>query len=248
MTAQSVRVLPRPGARRRLRATTLAGGLIAIAVLVLAGCANSSGGGQAAQSSAPGHTARPQSASSPSSSQQTTAAVKPGTKSGTVVRKFVPYTSSGAPVAGVTARRSGSCFTASIVVPRRNSYRCLAGNALLDPCFAKARSAKTLACFTAPWSKVTQLRLTKSLASSVPDPTPTHVTRPWAIALSGGVRCVAGSGTAEVKQGVAMTYTCANGGVAGLVQSPTTHRKALYAPHGKPARRVAVTVEWVTSA
>lgn len=261
MAAQFVGDPMRPGPRRRLRAVVVAAGVIVLGALVLAGCAAGSGtqrsGTQrsgvqrsAVVPAAARTSPAPLSSSSSSRAGQAVATSKPGTSPRTTVRRFVPYTSSGAPVAGVTARRSGSCFTASVVVSRPNAYRCLAGNALLDPCFATSRSSTILACFSAPWSTVTRLRLTKPLASSVANPNPTHVNMPWALQLSGGVRCVAGSGTATVKQGVAMTYACAGGGTAGLVRSVRAQRgpvRALYAPSGKTARRVPVSVEWVTS-
>jgi hypothetical protein len=210
----------------RLRATTV---VIASAVL-LAGCA---GGAHAPDAGVQG-------------GHRTD--VVPTGANVTVLRTFTPFGPDGAPAAGVAAHRSGSCFTNSITVAKRNAYRCFAGNDLLDPCFARSRAAKNVFCYANPWSKATRLRLTKPLGSTVGSTKPLRVTRPWAIRLHGGLRCIATGGTTDVVRGVALSYRCGNAGTAGLhpVHHPGRHaqRTALFSGRSGALHDVDVAVEW----
>ena len=162
----------------------------------------------------------------------------------TVMRTFTPFSPDGAPAAGVAAHRSGSCFTTSITVARHNTYRCLAGNDLLDPCFARSRSAENVFCYASPWSKATRLHLTKSLASTVHSTTPLRVTRAWAIGLSGGRRCIATGGTTEVARGVPLSYRCGSAGSAGVHPSHHAVRTALFSGRNGALHDVDIAVEW----
>lgn len=213
---------------RRLRATTVVA-LVGIAfALVLAGCAGSEG--------------TPQTSSQPSGHGTThvSTVVRAGGNVATQMRTFTPFRPGGAPASGVAAHRSGSCFTTSITVATHDAYRCLAGNALLDPCFARSDSAHVLFCYSAPWSAATRLHLTKPL------PGETHqlrVTFPWAIQLAGNVRCIASGGTTEMKRGIPLSYQCGTG-EAGLYPSHAALRKALFSGHNGSLHDVNVAVEW----
>ena len=69
------------------------------------------------------------------------------------------------------------------------------------------------------------------------------VTRPWAIELAGGQRCVVTNGTAPVARGVSLGYLCTDG-AAGLRQTTAKSMSALYrATDGAIAAR-AVLVAW----
>lgn len=206
---------------RRLRATTL---VIAFA-LILAGCARS---------------AETPQVSSHGTHQSTV--VSAGTN-GTAMRTFVPFGPDGAPTAGVAAHRSGKCFTTSIMVSTRDAYRCLAGNMLLDPCFALTHNARTLYCYSAPWSKATRLHLTKSLARTVGATKPLRVSLPWAIRLSGGVRCIESGGTTDVVRHIPLSYQCRTGS-AGLYRSHAAVQKALFSGRNGALHNVTVAVEW----
>ena len=206
----------------RLRAATT----VIASVLLLAGCAG--------QSHTPGAGVQ----------GGHRATVVPAGVSVTVMRTFTPFSPDGAPAAGVAAHRSGSCFTTSITVARRNAYRCLAGNDLLDPCFARSRAAKNVFCYAGPWSKAIRLHLTKSLASTVHSTTPLRVTRAWAISLSGGRRCIATGGTTQVVRGVPLSYRCGAVGSAGLHPSHRALRTALFSGRNGALHNVDVAVEW----
>lgn len=206
---------------RRLRATTV---VLAIALL-LAGCAGSANTPQASSHGAP---------------HETTTVVSAGGNDVTQMRTFTPFRPDGAPASGVAAHRSGSCFTSSITVATHDAYRCLAGNTLLDPCFARSHTARNLFCYTAPWSEATRLHLTKPL----PRPTkPLRLTFPWAIQLAGNIRCIASGGTTDVKRGIPLSYQCPSG-EAGLYRSHRALQKALFSGRNGALHNVDVAVEW----
>lgn len=158
---------------------------------------------------------------------------------------FAAFDSGGAPAAGVTAHRSGKCFTSSITVSARDAYRCLAGSQLFDPCFAAGTAplARTVDCYESPWSGAVEVRLRTALPA--PD-APLKIAQPWAIQLAGGDRCVVTTGTTQLVRGVAMRYQC-GAGTAGLTSSATGTNmllEALFLPTTGPAHRVAVTASW----
>jgi len=209
----------------RLRAPTIAS-VVVLAVLVLAGCASShpAGGRQRA-----------------GGIQSTTSAAPTGATV-TTIRIFAPFDRSGAPTAGVAARRSGSCFTNSITVSAKSAYRCFAGNAILDPCFATPAAARVLACYAAPWSKPVLLTVAKSLPAASGA---IQVARPWAVELVGGLSCVVTNGTPTVLRGVALGYRCPDGW-AGLLTTPGALVHALYEASDGAVLNLDVTVVWRT--
>ncbi|MGH8860851.1 MAG: hypothetical protein ACRDVG_06385, partial [Jatrophihabitantaceae bacterium] len=161
----------------------------------------------------------------------------------TTTRLFAPYDRGGVPTAGVVAHRSGSCFTTSITVPAATAYRCFAGNSILDPCFVAPSSRHTLDCYAQPWSRAVRLQVTAALPEPVDSLT---ITRPWALELVGGLRCVATNGTPTVLRGIAMTYRCADG-AAGLLRTSGATLLARYAATDGAVRDLAVTTVWRTA-
>ena len=207
----------------RLRATSFA----AVALVVLAGCASRP------VPSKPSHVAGTGRAAVTTHSAITT------------THAFAAFDPSGSPSAGVAAHRSGSCWTSSITVSARNAYRCLAGKAasdILDPCFASSRShPQTVYCYADPWSGAVALNLH---GSHLPKPgAPLKIAQPWAIALTGGIRCVVTTGAAPLLHGVPMRYACPSA-TAGVGNSGGTVLHAWYQPTGGTPRVVAVTDTW----
>jgi hypothetical protein len=198
---------------------------LVVAVLLLAGCAS---GHRTTTSAAVGAEQTTKQASSP-----------PVGATVTKFRVFAPYDRSGAPTAGVAAHRSGSCFTTSITVMAADAYRCFAGNSLLDPCFASPDKRLVLECYLAPWSRPIELRVrTLPSASS-----PLTITRPWAIQLAAGARCVATNGTPNLVRGVALSYACPDG-FAGLRTTTGRTLTALYRATDGLVRVSRVTIAW----
>jgi eukaryotic-like serine/threonine-protein kinase len=209
----------------RLRATNLAAVAI-LAVIALSACASEPASSKPSVSPS-AHTATP------------AAPVRAVT---TATHVFAAFDSGGAPVAGVAAHRSGTCWTSSITVSARSGYRCFAGNQILDPCFASsaARSTRTVDCYADPWGQAVRLTLKKAL----PAPgAPLKISQPWAIELAGGDRCVVTTGTAPLVGGVTMRYQC-DTGTAGLLSDRGSLLKVQYRAPGGALQRIAVAGSW----
>jgi hypothetical protein len=105
----------------------------------------------------------------------------------------------------VGAHGSGYCWTASLATATTDAYRCMAGNAIHDPCFAASRHARTVACFIDPWHAVTMLSLTKPLPRHGPAFGPAL---PWAIETVDGRRCTFLTGATAAMGGERINYGC----------------------------------------
>src|SRR4051794_37844520 len=57
----------------------------------------------------------------------------------TRARVFRPFTASGRSRLHTKTRR-GECFTGSLATVRRDAWRCIVGNGLIDPCFSSGRA------------------------------------------------------------------------------------------------------------
>jgi hypothetical protein len=220
-------VSQRVHASRRFRAPMVIAVAALVAALALAACASTrhTGGTPSAGAGAPAGT----------STSVSAGATVP------IMLVFAPSDRSGGATAGAVAHRSGSCFTTSITVSATDAYRCFAGNSLLDPCFASPSSPSLLDCYASPWARAVQLRITGALPKGG---TSLSISRPWAIELAGGLRCVATNGTPQLVRGVALTYQCADG-AAGL-RTPAAPQ-ALYAASDGAVRTVGVVGEWRTA-
>jgi hypothetical protein len=224
-------------AGRRWSLAAVAAAFVAAAI-ALAGCA-----------SAPSRTtsARAPQTSQPSTIVTTTPHVTPDRAVTTVQHVFAAFGPGGAPAAGVTAHRPGTCFTSSITVSTRSAYRCLAGNQLLDPCFVvpghHRHGQRAVDCYADPWTGPVRLRLTKSL----PKPgAPLKIADPWAIRLVDDTECVIATGTSPLLHGVAMRYQCGDA-TAGLSRDTGAHLVALVhetSGTSGSVRHVAVAATW----
>lgn len=220
------------------RPGVLAGAVAVLAVALLCSCAGTSTDASGTPSPV-GPAAQPAPASSPAPQPQPQPAV-----AGTRHRTFAPYDASGELTARMSGTRvTGTCWTTSIAVPVVGVYRCLAGNEILDPCFAPAvdTAPPTLACFSDPWSPGTLLRLTGRLPADHPALTDGH---PWALRLANDARCVTVTGTVPTLHGLALQYLCGADAVAGLTDGPGAQLHVRYGPSGGPLRDVAVTADW----
>ncbi len=108
--------------------------------------------------------------------------------------KLVVYT----PVAFTAEQTvSGDCWTGSIAAPRAGAYRCMAGNAIFDPCFV-GTAPNTADCpdptADPDLQTGTVIQLTHALpaAATAPQPDPS---RPWRFQLANGAVCGAMTGT-----------------------------------------------------
>jgi hypothetical protein len=121
-----------------------------------------------------------------------------------------PVTSSGVAVAGyrtLTTAANASCEPGSEAIGQ--AYRCFAGNAVYDPCWAEKAAVPTVLCVADPWSR-TDARLTVSSQLS-PIPAEGGIGEPWAVQLSGGQRCLMVQGAHGAFQGHVIDYYCGQG-------------------------------------
>lgn len=200
-------------------------GLAALAVALLAGCSGHA---------SPTHPAPPRPPTTPVTSP---------VSSTTASKTFTPYDASGALIVATTSDATGSCWTTSIALPSPTTFRCIAGNAILDPCFVPPNTTdpKTAACFTDPWSPGVRLVLT----AAPPKPDVTTRTTPWALELANGARCVAVTGTVDQVGSVDLRYSCGGAAEAGLPSTPGAALSALYrATDTQALTSVAVRTAW----
>jgi hypothetical protein len=120
----------------------------------------------------------------------------------------------------ITQTLTGSCWTASIVNPRADAWRCSVGNQILDPCFSNLSDNKAV-CMKMPWENSgILLNLSKTLPKRSGRSENFWQKDPWAIELTNGIRCVNDhSGTLSIYAGMTSGSTCfdANGKVISTV-------------------------------
>ncbi|HZT90752.1 MAG TPA: hypothetical protein VFA05_01805 [Gaiellaceae bacterium] len=116
----------------------------------------------------------------------------------------------------------GSCWTGSEATDRSDSWRCMSGNFIYDPCFSSATPGTTshVICASSPFVRgVVELVLTKRLPYAYGN---AHhratASAPWAVRLTNGVACVALQGATGAIAGMRIGYACSNKGV--LVGNP----------------------------
>lgn len=204
---------------RRLQA----GFVVAVCAILLAGC---------------GSATRTTPAKPRPTAPTTSAAARPATH----VRIFTPFRTDGSPAVTVAHTISGSCWTSSIAAPVRRAYRCFAANQILDPCFVTSARATNALCLLNPWGPAQRLRLTAPLPKQASALEPS---RPWALELGNGARCIAVTGTAPAAAGVSLAYSCGHGYGAALITSSGGTMTAHYARAGASAlRTVRVVAAW----
>jgi hypothetical protein len=138
----------------------------------------------------------------------------------------------------------GHCWTMSIAAPTSGAYRCLSGNAILDPCFRSPKASKPLevACVADPWSEAKVLQINGALPEPVGKDGPQ---RPWALELGNGTRCVAATGMVPSVDGVNLGYHCGGGHDAGALDTARSLATAKYAQEGaKALSSVTITTIW----
>ncbi len=148
-----------------------------------------------------------------SSSTSTTSSTTSSGPAPTVAKIYDPVNPEGGLAVSVTRTLHGNCFTTSIVASRPDAYRCMSGNAILDPCFmAVGRDA---ACpINGPWTNMAVLLKNAVPSNGTPNRDLGTGGQPWAIQLAGGVNCEELSGATTLVAGQRLAYGCTGG--AGL--------------------------------
>ncbi len=184
----------------------------------------SAGSGTAAPGTAPSGTAvrggpptASRAAPGVSTGAQTTLAGR-----GTVVSAYpTPWAGPAQLRTGLTAVRTvtGTCFTSSIADATSGSWRCIAGNAILDPCFSGPGRTNEVVCVPDPWTTaVVRMHLSSPLPAAASG---TDTAATWAIELATGQRCVLGTGAngtfANSDNGVQIAFECSDGSATSKI-------------------------------
>ncbi len=137
---------------------------------------------------------------------------------GTEVTVFEPFTSSGALNADISVEstRSGTCWTTSDESRRPDTYRCMWGNYILDPCFSDPDALRrAVACVGSDGTdleKVVMLRLAEPLPARYGAGEPASAgSLPLLVLLTDGTRCRPHQGTHAQIAGMSANFDCTNG-------------------------------------
>ncbi len=135
---------------------------------------------------------------------------------------FEPFTSAGQPVSPVQKALTGSCWTASSASPRADTWRCMSGNEIIDPCFSSSQSRAIVLCSASgPWDRgLLEIKLTKRLPARYANrEKPSTAGLPWALETANGWKCELATGATSVIVGMRLNYFC-EGTKRGLWGSP----------------------------
>jgi hypothetical protein len=124
--------------------------------------------------------------------------------------RLSPVTRNGVPAGGfrVASTAAGAtCEPGSEAIGQ--AYRCFAGNAIYDPCWAENAATPTVLCLPYPWARGDIKLLLREPLS----PIPSHaggpgLGEPWGLELAGGQRCVLAQGAHSVFAGRVIDYYC----------------------------------------
>jgi hypothetical protein len=143
-------------------------------------------------------------------------------------------------------RRHAECHAGSSVT--RSAYRCFAGNAVLDPCWAQ-KPKQFAVCLSVPWSfNLVQLKVSKGYSGKVPN----HAASlPWGVQLGNGVQCAFADGATGAVGGNRINYFCHRAKYV-LIGKINKSGKVWHARKAKPtggghyaaAGRVGLTKAW----
>ena len=172
----------------------------------------------------------------------------------TNLRYFVPIDQDGLSAGlHVTANERGTCIGGSLAdAGRPDAWRCTAGNAIQDPCFASPFSLPddpgVLACAESPFTnEVIRFTPTAPLPAATGNTSDLTATQlPWALALANGDRCTLLTGATVGIAGMRLNYGCTgHGSVVGEIDRSQPFWAVSYLPQGGGATSlVEVTVAW----
>jgi hypothetical protein len=170
--------------------------------------------------------------------------------SATQIKMLTPYGPGGLSKAlSVSETANGNCFAESVAdSSRTDAWRCSAGNAIHDPCFANIMGdSKTLACARNPWDgKVTVLTVSTPPDASKRKQVPRTQAMPWALELANGDHCALFTGATAPIAGMRINYGCPGGGlVVGDIDRSQSVWRVFYQKEGAASLdQVDVSVAW----
>jgi hypothetical protein len=89
------------------------------------------------------------------------------------------------------------------------AYRCFAGNAIYDPCWAEKATRPAVLCLPYPWARTDVRLLVRGPLGAIPNQVGGNgPAEPWGVELAGGQRCVLTQGAHRVYAGRVLDYYC----------------------------------------
>jgi hypothetical protein len=168
----------------------------------------------------------------------------------TDLRFVVPFSPAGlSPALTVGANETGTCIAQSLAAAgRSDAWRCMAGNAIQDPCFANPFGADgepiTLACYDSPLSTaITLLSLDGELPPRSGDQA---APLPWTLELANGEVCGVATGATAALVDMRLNYFCTGqGAVLGEPDRSRAVWTVVFWPEGAAVTEtVEVAVAW----
>jgi hypothetical protein len=140
------------------------------------------------------------------------AAAAAATAQRTQVTIFRPFAAGKvSPGLHVTKTVKGQCFSGSSADPRRDAWRCSAGNLISDPCFSDPKVPSWVLCPVdgSPFGTgLVRLALSRALPRSLGNRGSPGQGNPWAVKLADGLVCTFLTGATFAYYGKRVSYGC----------------------------------------
>ncbi|WP_151758605.1 hypothetical protein [Dictyobacter vulcani] len=108
-----------------------------------------------------------------------------------------------------TPASSGDCWVTSLAVPRKDTWRCMVGNSIYDPCFSSPEQKDYVLCDASPAADTNGLKVT--LTDPLPASTATGGDdKPWVLHLANGAYCTFVTGATGLVGDERINYGCTN--------------------------------------
>ncbi len=179
------------------------------------------------------------------------ACASPGASTATQRVRVSPVTAAGAQAGRfriASTAANAMCEPGSEAIGQ--AYRCFAGNAIYDPCWAEKATTPTVLCLPYPWSR-SEVRLrVRGTLGAIPGQGGPGLGEPWGLALAGGQRCLLAQGAHTEFAGRVIDYFCSAKLwlLRGLTESGPVWRASsvIASAHGKLSRGPAeeIRIAW----
>jgi hypothetical protein len=124
--------------------------------------------------------------------------------------RLSPVNGTGAPAAGfrvASTAAKATCEAGSEAIGQ--AYRCFAGNAIYDPCWAEKAATPIVLCLPYPWARTDVRLLVRGPLGALPSEGGSPGTgEPWGVQLASGQRCLLAQGAHTEFAGRVIDYYC----------------------------------------
>jgi hypothetical protein len=106
-----------------------------------------------------------------------------------------------------TKQATGNCFAPSVAATRSDAFRCIAGNAIFDPCFTIPGNTSAVMCVPDPTDPTSFVQLSLTQPLPAPQTTPAQP-QPWFLKLADNSTCGFLTGATGAVNGQRLNYGC----------------------------------------